>query len=83
MKNVRKNMSLLHYVLKCVNFHFSVGMLSSCDCPSVINANTLNMDLRTILFNVPLTIPTLLNKVLRSLSFHSTHIVFNPLSAWV
>lgn len=81
--DVRKNMGLLHYVLKCVSFHFPGRILSSCHCPPMINANTLDMDLSSILFNVPPTTPTLLNKVLRSLSFHSSHILFNTLSAWV
>ena len=79
----RRNMGILSYILKCENFHFPVAMLSSCHCPPMINANILDMDLRSILFNVPLNTPTLLNEVLRFLSFHSTHIFFNPLSAWV
>jgi len=80
---VRKNTDLLLYVLKCVNFHFPVGMVTPFHCPSMLNTNILDMDLRAMLFNVPITTPTLLNKVLRSLFFNSTRIFFNPLSAGV
>lgn len=62
-------MGLLRYVLKCVHFHFLIGMLSSCHCLSMINENTLDIDLRSTLFNIPLATPTLLNKVLSSPSF--------------
>lgn len=77
--DIRKNMGLLRHVLKHVNFHFTVEMLPLFHCPSIINANTRDMDLRCILFNVPLTAATLFNKVLRSLYFHSTNLFFNPL----
>lgn len=81
--NFRKNTGLLCHVLKCVNVHFPVGILWSYDCPLMINANAFDTDLSSIAFKVLLTTPTLLNKVLISLSFHSTSIFFNSFSAWV
>lgn len=67
--DARKNMGLLCYFLKCVRFPFPIGIFSSCRCLLMTNANILDTDLRSTLFNIPLATPTLLNKVLSSLSF--------------
>lgn len=76
-------MGLLRDVPECANFNFPIYVLSECHCPSKINANTLDKHVKSKLFIAPLTTHTLLNKVLRYLSFRCTHIYFNPLSVWI